>query len=84
MAILALLFGPMNVRQVQAQIFLDDESMWANNRPGIDPSDLPNIPWLGITIDQYQEFYAPLGDGVFALGLLGGAYLLNKKRKEKE
>jgi hypothetical protein len=40
---------------------------------------LPSVPILDITYDQY----APLGGGVFMLGLLGGAYLLDKRKKDE-
>ena len=78
MAIVALMFGQMFTPTAQAQIFLDDADMTGCIRLSDDSPDLPIIPWLDITTDQY----APLGSGVLALGLLGGAYLVAKRRKE--
>ena len=81
MAILVLLFGPMTLQNANAQVFLDEEG--GSKREGYNTPDLPGYPQLGVDIDQYKEIeeYTPLGSGVLALGLLGGAYLLGKKRK---
>ena len=73
MGLLLLLSVP-----ARAQIFLDDESMENSRVNGLSGS-LPIVPTLDVTYDQY----APLGGEVLVLGLLGGAYLLGKKRKEK-
>ena len=63
-----------------AQVFLDDEDMSQSLRADrTNDPDLPVIPELNVTFDQY----APLGGEVMLLGLLGGAYLLGKKRKEE-
>ena len=83
MAILALLFGPVSIPQAPAQILLMDlEEEEENDRLNAKNSELelPNIPQLGITLDQY----APLGEGIVMLGCLGGAYLLAKRRKKDE
>ena len=82
-AIVALMFGMIWAPEAQAQVFLDDESMNSPRARDNDPN-LPNVPGLGTTIDQYDDIslYTPLGSGVLALGLLGGAYLIGKKRKE--
>ena len=78
-AITALAFVGMGT--ANAQVFLDDEDMSHSLRADAtnDP-DLPVIPELNVTYDQY----APLGGEVLVLGLLGGAYLLGKKRGSKE
>lgn len=70
-----LLLGALG--QANAQIYLDYEDM-NNNRGSVNEGDLPFVPELGLTTDQY----APVGTGIAVLGLLGGAYLLGK-RKEK-
>ena len=75
-ALAALLLG--GVTTAKAQIFLDDEEASQSLRAGSNETGLPNIPQLNLTIDQY----APLGGEVLVLGLLGGAYLLGKKRKD--
>ena len=64
----------------KAQIFIADEEEYMNsNRNVKNESELPFIPELGVTNDQY----APLGSGIAVLGLLGGAYLLGKRKSEK-
>ena len=83
MAILALMFGPVFIPQVPAQIlFMDDEEEEESERTDVDEQglELPMVPELGITIDQY----APVGSGTIVLGLLAGAYLVGKKRKSEE
>ena len=83
-AIMVMLFGLISMPEAKAQVFID-EDMENNQRSGTGGSDMPNIPQLGITLDQYQDDdYTPLGGEVLALGLLGGAYLLGKKRKEQQ
>ena len=82
MAILALMFGPICIPQAPAQILImDEEEEEENDRTetGDDGLELPAIPELGITIDQY----APLGGGIVVLAALGGAYLIGKRRKEE-
>ena len=81
-AIAALLFGPMHMETVEAQILLMDlEEEEGSDRTETDGEDLelPAVPQLGITIDQY----APLGGEILVLGCLGGAYLLSKRKKTK-
>ena len=49
-------------------------------RSTISPEEIPFIPQLGVTHDQY--LYAPLSDGVLLLCCLGGGWLFwNGKRK---
>lgn len=79
--ILTLFFGPM-MQNARAQIFLDDESM---QRYSTEYGDLPNVPTLNVTLDQYDEIYAPLGGEIMVLGCLCGVYLLRKRKMhEKE
>lgn len=59
----------------RAQIFIMDEDM--NFRPSDDPAVLANPQFASGT-----DYYLPLGDGLMLLTALGGAYLLNKKRKK--
>ena len=83
-AIMVMLFGLISMPEAKAQVFID-EDMENNQRSGTGGSDMPNIPQLGITLDQYQDDnYTPLGGEVLALGLLGGAYLLRKKHRSNK
>ena len=63
----------------KAQIFIDDDEYEGTLRNGQSSSGLL-VPIQGQQTDQY----APLGEGVLLLGCLGGAYLLNKRRKKVE
>lgn len=66
----------------KAQVFLDDEDMNVRGN-GDGNMDIGNIiPQHGVEWDQAN--YTPVGEGVLLLGLLGGAYLLGKKRKNEE
>lgn len=63
----------------EAQILIVDEQEYLNSdRNRVTVSDLPQMPQLGSTQDQY----APVGSGILVLGCLGGAYLLGKRRKK--
>ena len=82
MAVLALMFVPGVIQPAQAQILImDEEEEEENERTNLegDELELPAVPELGITIDQY----APLGGEILVLGCLGGAYLLGRRRKVK-
>ena len=61
----------------QAQIFIDDDEFEGRMRLGAQNSSLL-VPIQGQTTDQYT----PIGEGVMALSLLGGAYLLAKRKKK--
>jgi hypothetical protein len=63
----------------EAQILIvDDQEFLNSNRNGTSAENLPIIPQLGLTTDQY----APLGGGWIVLGCLGGAYLLGKRKRK--
>lgn len=66
-----------------AQIFMAEDEL--NMRK--DPEDVLSnvfIPVNGALADQANPVYTPLGEGILLLTALGGAYLLNKKRKNNE
>ena len=76
LAIAMLLAAPA----AMAQIFLDDESLTNRGWLG-DLDELGNIiPFHEVEWDQAN--YAPAGGGILLLTVLGGAYLLGKRRKE--
>ena len=78
----ATLFLAMAAVPASAQIMLlDVEETRESDRVGggIEDVDLPKVPILDVTYDQY----APLGSGLVLLTALGGAYALAKKRKEE-
>ncbi len=79
-SIAALLFGTAATHNANAQIFLTDEDMQSSMRTVTPENELlPIIPELGLTLDQY----APATGGVLVLSLLGGAYLLGKRKKKE-
>jgi len=77
-----MMMGLALVPEAKSQVFMLDYLEEAESDriglPQIEGLDLPTTPQLGITIDQY----APVGSGIVVLAVLGGAYLLGKKRKE--
>lgn len=64
------------VMPVKAQVFLDEEKREYTMRVNAAPPDAKPIK------PNNTREYVPLGGEVLVLGLLGGAYLLGKKRKE--
>lgn len=63
----------------RAQIFLEDGS--TSNRTSPSSEDIGVIPYHGVENDQAG--YVPTGSGIALLAALGGAYLLNRKKKTK-
>lgn len=63
---------------VNAQVILLDADE-GSCRSKANTNEVPFIPLLGVTYDQY----APMADGAAFLCCLGGAYLLKKRRKKK-
>ena len=60
-----------------AQVFLDDDDQFGN-RANVSQDEFGvMVPSQNAEIDQY----IPLGDGFVLLSVLGGAYLIGKKRK---
>ena len=64
---------------VKAQVFiLDDEFEGTMRNPTEDFGLI--VPIEGLDTDQYL----PLGDGLYLLAVLGGAYLIKKGAKKKK
>ena len=66
------------ISSANAQVFLLNDN---GNRTGATHEELSdlNIPFHLV---NYDQAYAPLGNGLIILAALGGAYLVGKKRKE--
>ena len=78
MVMTVALLGPAVSPKAEGQIILQDEELDINGRRGMTGGDLPTLPLLGLTTDQY----APLDGGILLLSCLGGAYLLRKQKKK--
>ena len=85
LVIMALLLGVARFNQGKAQvgIFIMDDEEYANIRGGSnEPPDgfiIPDFPNHDETWDV-----SPIGNGLWLLGCLGGAYLLGKRRKHED
>ena len=64
-----------------AQIFLDDDDV--NNRANGSTTMGASIAEQDVDIDQFEP-YVPVGEGIFLLAGLAGAYLVGKRRKGDE
>jgi len=65
---------------VRAQVFMVEDD---HNLRSETEDVLGVIPTNGVTYDQSNEPYAPLGEGLLLLTTLGAAYLLQKKKENK-
>ena len=74
--IMTIAIATMLAGTAMAQVFLDDESI--NNRVPGQPGGVI-VPSQDVPNDQYL----PLGEGIFVLAGLAGAYLVGKRRKEE-
>lgn len=63
-----------------AQVFMTEDDDNLRVEEG-DMDVFGRIPYHGVDYDQAND-YAPVGDGILLLGVLGGAYLLGKRKKE--
>ena len=73
-----LTLSVMTLGSLQAQVFIMDEDVGGNIRVGGSEFSVP-VPYQGTDLDEYL----PLGNGVWLLIALGGAYLLRKRKDEK-
>ena len=80
--ILAMLLGLSF--PTQAQIFIQEEDMGTNNRVSRDGDGIGPGHGGDTDLDPDPVEYTPLGGGALILGCLGGAYLLSRRRKERE
>ena len=72
----------MVAQSVMGQIIYTQEDVGTNLRAGGKSDQFGvMVPLQNSNLDQYQEFYVPLGNGLLLLAGLGGAYLLKKKKK---
>ena len=71
---LLLMAGPL-----RAQIFIQDDEFEGSMRLGTGTDDFDLVvPMEG----GEGDVFVPLGEGVMAMAMLGGAYLLTKRKKK--
>ena len=86
MAVLALLCGPTMMQSAKAQNIFDNNESMERSLRGVTNEEEDDL--TSISIDDREgdislENFAPLSGGILVLGCLGGAYLIGKRRKEK-
>ena len=69
----------MAVAPAMAQVFIDDED--ANSRFG-EKTPTMNIPNPQI-YDSGEDWFVPVGESLFVLAGLAGAYFIGKRKKEE-
>jgi hypothetical protein len=81
-ALLVLSFGLMGINNANAQVFIMEDEEYDNMRNGNNMPEgfiVPLLPDHDSTLD-----WTPIGNGIWLLGCLGGAYLLSKRRKDRD
>ena len=77
-SLMVVMMSFINVNKTYAQFFIMEDE-YNKNRSNTTVFDFPGImPDHDTTWD-----YTPIGNGIWLLGCLGGAYLLGKRRKSK-
>ena len=72
----------LNITPLFGQMILTEEDVGINPRAGsATPGFGVMVPVQNVTYDQWE--YAPIGNGLWLLVGLGGAYLLKKKSSQK-
>ena len=77
--LMCLMVSPILTDHAYAQVFISDEE-YNNNRANVTEGDLIPVLPQNLEVDWINS---PIGEGWLLLAGLGGAYLLNKKRKEE-
>ena len=82
--IFALASALMLAVAAHAQVFIlsDDEFEDSKRSPSVNGT--PLAPQQGGDIDQSLTEHVPLGSGVLLLSVLGGAFLLGKRKKDDD
>ena len=69
----------MATAPAMAQVFIMEEDDYNGNRVGTTSLDV-DLPGV---YDSGEDWFTPVGEGIFVLAGLAGAYLVGKRRKEK-
>ena len=72
----------MATAPAMAQVFIMDEDDYNGKRTPQDPSGL-FVDNPGV-FDSGEDWFTPVGEGIFVLAGLAGAYLVGKRRKENK
>jgi hypothetical protein len=66
---------------LRAQVFIQDDEFEGSMRLGTGTDELDLVvPMEGGDVDEF----VPLGEGAIAMAMLGGAYLLTKRKKSRK
>lgn len=76
-SLMVFMLGILNANKTYAQVFITDED-YNGYRTETTEFPLNFDPEHDTTLD-----YTPIGNGIWLLGCLGGAYLLGKRRKKE-
>ena len=68
---------------MRSQVFMTQEDLNKDRSQKWEDAGLV-VPIHERDFDEEEEDYVPMGSGLTMLAVLGGAYLLGKKRNEKE
>ena len=69
----------MATAPAMAQVFIMEEDDYNGNRVGTTSLDV-DLPGV---YDSGDDWFTPVGEGIFVLAGLAGAYLVGKRRKEE-
>ena len=83
MAVLAMLFGPTMMQSAKAQNIFNSNLEMERSLHGEESGEEEDISVNDRESDITFDSIAPLSGGMLVLGCLGGAYLIGKRRKEK-
>lgn len=77
-SLMVFMLGIFNANKTYAQVFISDEDYHGYRAGEAGEFPLTFEPDHDSTLD-----YTPVGNGIWLLGCLGGAYLLGKRRKKE-
>lgn len=69
----------MAVVPAMAQVFINDDDV--NNRASTDAEMFVNNPG---TYDSGEDWFVPVGESLFVLAGLAGAYLIGKRKRDSK
>lgn len=79
MSLMVFMLGILNANKTYAQVFITDEDYNGYRSEATEGFPMTFEPEHDSTLD-----WTPIGNGIWLLGCLCGAYLLGKRRKEED